>query len=484
MTTVTAEDMAILEALKGLREVGRLTGAKHDTPGAPITTGFSHGDQGIFSLAGPNPRVWSTITGTTSLGTKLPSFSSVDTNPLRSVLTGVTAASGEEKTAVCDDAQVAGLRKTGAFSHTFGLKEYATREIWLDRIGQRVNRSEPMDLFLQNRPDIGTPPIAPTLGANPRDLLNSEIQGKLFELQMAFVHFLAAQVWTGDPTNNVGTYPNLAYGEFNGLQILVNTGYQDAVSAQAVPSVDSDVKDFGGGRVDLSGSTLVNYLTYMTRYLRWRAETSGIGGSVEWAFVMRPSLFWELTDVWPCAYNTYRCSTSLDADTDRQFVDAASQRRFADDMRQGNYLLVDGIRYPVILDAYMPETQPVGGVFESDIYLLPLRVMGVPTLYWEFFNEGNAELSAFLSTIPGEAIKVTDGGAYIIWSKRTNLCYQLQAKTMLRLILETPWLAGRLNDVRYSPLQHEIEPDPSAGYHLNGGLTSRPGPSYYAIRSA
>ena len=100
-------------------------------------------------------------------------------------------------------------------------------------------------------------------------------------------------------------------------------------------------------------------------------------------------------------------------------------------------------------------------------------------------------LSPVCKTPPASAIasltdkrRVINNGLLLMGYQSTGMCDLFQFAGQMRLILETPWLAGRLNDVRYSPLQHEIEPDPAAPYHLNGGLTYRSGPSYYAITAA
>ncbi len=459
-----------------------LAGAKHDTAGAPVTTGFAHGSGGLWSLAGSNQRVWSAMVGLRSLATQLPSFTTVEMNPIQQYMTGVQATSGENATTVCDDGPTAGLMKAGAITRTFGKYKFQTPELELNRLGQvnYGNNGDPMNLFLQNVPDQGGS-IFPSFNgnANLRQSLNGEIAKRFFELQMAFARTLATQTYTGNPANNVPllAYPNNAYAEFNGLQILVNTGYRDAISGVATPSLDSDVKDFGDDRIDLSGTKLVTYLAAMWRYLNWKADSQGITG-VEWAFVMRPQAFWAATDVWPCAYNTAGCVTAAGA---TPFVDAAAQKRMSDEMRQGRFLMIDGERIPVILDSYLPETQPVGGVFESDIYLLPLRAMGVPTLYWQTFDEGNAAIAEAISLLEGGngGVFTSDDNAYLVWSKRTNVCIQFGAKTMPRLMLDLPYLAGRLQNVRYWTLQHESDPNPSSGYHQDGGQTTRSGPSLY-----
>lgn len=457
-----------------------LTGAKHDTGGSPVTTGFAHGPGGLWSLAGQNQRVWSAMVGLKSLATALPSFASRTTNPIQSYLTGVQAYSGELPTTVCELGPTAGLTKTGAVTRTFGKYKFATPELNINSLGRVRDRADPMDLSLMNTPDQGGNIFPGFNGAaNLRQSLDMEVKKRFFELQVTFARYLATQLYTGNPANNnpLLADPNqAAYAEFNGLQILVNTGYRDAVQGVAVPSLDSDVKDFGDQRINDAGTQAVTMLTAMWRYLTWKADSQGISG-VDWAFVMRPGAFWALTDVWPCAYYTAGCTP---AGTAQAFVDGTSMRNFTDEMRNRRFLMIDGVQVPVILDSYLPETQPVGSVFESTIYLLPLRAMGVPTLYWEYFDETNEDINAALNTLGvGPGVFTSDGGAYLVTTSRTGECIQWGAKTMPRLVLELPYLAGRLNNVRYYLLQHESDPNPASGYHQDGGSTSRSGPSLY-----
>lgn len=464
-----------------LATLGRVLGAKHDTAGTPVTTGFAHGPGGLWSLCGQNQRVWSTMVGLRSLATRLPSFSSVTTNPLQSYMTGVRAYTGELPSTVCALGPTAGLMKGATITRTFGKYKFSTPEIQLNSLGRVRDRADPLDLLFMNTPGDQSGNIFPTFNgaANLRQSLTTEIAKRFFELQVTFARYLATQLYTGNPANNTPLLadPNdAAYAEFNGLQILVNTGYRDAIQGTAVASLDSDVKDFGDARVNDNGAAFIDMLFAMWHYLTAKADGQGITG-VEWALVMRPSLFWVLTSLWPCAYYTAGCTPQ---GTAQAFVDGTAMRNFTDEMRRRQFLMIDGQEVPVILDSYLPETQPVGSVFESTVYLVPLRAMGVPTLYWEYFNEENANINEAINQLGvGPGVFTSDGGAYLVTTSRTNECVQWGAKTMPRLALDLPFLAGRINNVRYYVLQHESDPNPASGYHQDGGLTERSGPSLY-----
>jgi hypothetical protein len=158
-----------------------------------------------------------------------------------------------------------------------------------------------------------------------------------------------------------------------------------------------------------------------------------------------------------------------------------------DAMRTGKYLLVNSQAYEVIFDDCIMEENhddngaiPIGG-FGSDIYILPMTARGatLDTFYWQYYDYKN-DVIPQLSGLP--MWFWSDSGAFL-WSLKApdNWCMEAIAKTEPRLILRTPQLAGRLQDVVYVPLQHTDDPLPSQYYHINNGVrTGRPFPSPFS----
>jgi len=52
-------------------------------------------------------------------------------------------------------------------------------------------------------------------------------------------------------------------------------------------------------------------------------------------------------------------------------------------------------------------------------------------------------------------------------------------ETEPRIILKTPQLAARIQNVKYVPHQHLREPDPDGAYFFKGGVSTRAPTSYY-----
>ncbi len=456
-------------------------GLKHDATGTPIASGYSHGPGGNFSYPGVAPDVFHTAVGNRGILGQLPTTPSVFTNPTFQVLTGVQDATGNEKDTVCENAPQAGLIKSCMLTSVFGRYERATLEIELNRLGQRNDRADPMDLTLVGSPihQSGIFASGPQNPEIPGDLLTNELSRKFWELAVAIHRQISVQLWTGNPTNNSG---GGGYKELTGFQLLVNTGHLDAETGTACPSIDSDLKDFNYGRIDVApnGDNLVEALSYLLHTRIDLAERTGVM-PVRWVFVMRSELFWELTAIYPCSYLTYRCQVT---GQERVNIDANDAIRFRDEMRSGKFLLIDGTRYDVILDDGIPEATATTnqnvteGCFASDVYLIPMSVVGGRAVtFMEYMDYGNPSMQAAIANM----VLARQEGAFLTWPRQTNQCVVWQTKVEPRLIMRTPWLAGRLQNVMYCPLQHTRQPFPDDPYHVDGGRTKRPGPSFFSL---
>ena len=460
---------------------------------------YGHGPGGLFSFPGLSRPVFSAmVLPRLGLQSRLPVRPSMDANPLYGIFTGVTATTGSEPTGVCDDPPTAGLSKLCTHSFVFGRQSRQTPVIQIDRAGLWTNRGEFGDLQFMGNPWAGNAgdnpnvPTVPGLGQGTDGVLNNEAKKKLFELAVAWSRDFGRVLYTGNPTNNTS---GGGYKEFYGLDILINTGYKDAENAQLCPAADSIVRSFGNLDIATNGAALVRNVTNMYRNLRYIASHAGLD-PVKWTICMRWSMFYEITEVWPCAYLSYRCTNLQTGSTN--FIDSAEAIKLRDDMRgdvysrSGQYLLIDGERVEVTIDDAIAETNNTNqagvpaGSFRSAMYFVPLTVLGgTPVAYLEYlnFDAPGAAIEVARQFAPGDSYFTSDNGRFL-WHKKppTNWCVQLMAQTQPRLLLLTPHLAARLTGIQYTPVQHEREPFTDAAYFVNGGRTDRIGygPSYYA----
>lgn len=478
----------LTEALSQLiaEQIKKATGA----PQGPML----HGPGGQFGIRGLERGLISThIQITSSLGTQLSMRPSIDAQPLFPYITGFVRSDGQEKNAVCDTPEEAGQFKTCIQTTIFGRKEFKTREVEVNAMGSRINRGEFMDLQLENSPLVNQ--FAGLMQGFYGNLNNSQAQiggqemmMRILEVGVAFERWLCPKVFTGNPANNSA---GGGYKEFPGLDMLIGTNKIDALTGTSCPSLYSDVKSFGYRQVNSAvDPDIVRTITTMMRILKRKAVQQNLA-PVDIRIVMREDLFYHLTEVWPCRYITYRCD-NIDGATNIDPVGSfsvESMYRMKVEMREGNYLMVDGMKVPVIFDDCIPEDNhadngaiPIGG-FASDIYFVPFSARGgtLQTLYWEYKDFRNAVLPE-INSARASGYFWSDSGTFLWGLQPPHVwCIDLIAKVEPRLILRTPQLAGRLTDVVYVPLQHTDDPLPSQDYWVNGGVNSgRPAPSPFS----
>lgn len=466
--------MSILEQfVKELQEAG---GMKHDLGSVAVTTNLMHGLSGIFGAPGIERDIFASRVKPNGLMQLLPARASIDENPLVGYLTGFRAdGSTTEKSGVCDDPIDAGEIKSCLQGALFGRYERKTDQLELNALHRRVNRSEFFDLRLVNDPLLEDGFSVPgNVPKNAQQVLNREVLARWLTLGVSFERKLGPQMYTATPANNtVGG----GYKEFHGLETLVGTGKVDVITGTTCPALDSKLYDFNYARVDTSATQLVQWITAAWRYVNDKADRMGLA-PVQWAFVMRRNLFHEIADVWPCVYNTERCAVANNT-TNRVLVDGAEQHRVSDAMRVGQYLLIDGMQIPVIIDDFVPEetdadsAEIASGEFASDIYLLPLTVKGgIISTYLEYVDFSQTAMPAIADGMLGNEYW-SDGGRFLWTYHRTGWCVEWWAKMEPRLRLLTPHLAVRIQNVRYAPLEHYAEDVPGSDYFFDGGEYTR-----------
>ena len=459
---------------------------KAQTVGAPVGP-YVHGPGGLFGVRGLSQAVISTHTQITgSLGEVIPTQTSIDTNPLFPYITGFLRSDQQEKNAVCDNPADAANMKTCIQTTVFGRKEFKTRQVEINRIGQRINRGEFLDLNLENDP------LVEQMGGlmqgffgltNQNSILaGREMVMRLVEVGVAYQRWFCPQVYTGNPANSSA---GGGYKEFPGLDLLISRTKIDALTGAACPSLYSDVKDFSYRQVSSTADPdIYRTLSTMMYILETKATQQNLS-PVDFRIVMRPQLFFELTRFWPQQYNTDG-ATLTNAGLDNLILENIRMR---DEMRSGQFLNINAKRYPVILDPCIMEENradngaiPIGG-FASDLYIVPFSARGgtIRSLYWEYYDYRNDVIPA-VNDVRAGAFYWTDNGAFL-WHLKApdNWCLEVISKIEPRLILRTPQLAGRLQNVAYVPLQHTDDVLPSQDYWVNGGVpTGRPAPSPFS----
>lgn len=450
------------------------------------TTGLAiapHGFNALFNNFGIEPGVPTTYIGPRGIEQALESMGHVQKsmylNPVFEILTGQTASSGTEPTEPCDeDVPIPGDLKVCNQTWPFGEFTMKTKPIRVDNAGELINRSEILDLRLLNNPFADANKIVPS-GSN--DLFRNKLTKAVVELTNDFKRRYARLVFTGSPVNTASSTGG--YLEYNGLERLVNDSYQDVFTGTACSAANSLVLSFPNSIMQNAAGSYVQKMVETYRAQKYLAEQLLIN-DVQFAFVMRYQAFLSFTQVWPCAYETYRCfNASPSGSSIVVDVSASEQNAMRQAMRDGYYLLIDGDKVPVILDNTMDETNIGNGNFQSDVYLLPLKsaTLGGQLLYIDYFDyNGPFGMNAIINQLgPRDEYRVSPDGRFaIFFMGGTAFCKQVMIRTRKRLILRAPFLAARIEDAQYAVYQHEREWEPGTSFYEDGGATSFAGPTY------
>lgn len=473
------ENETLLQLLKEQQSInkqmaafmGKSQGLHVKAPAGAGTYTELHGDGSLFGARSVERDVISAHIRPLGLANRLPIFPTVTERPYFASLTGYTATSGSEQATPCADAP-AGFVKGCNLTASFGRVARDTQTIEINKVMLQKNRGDFTDLMLRGQVlgGIGSP-LTPD-GLTDDQILNVVTKSEMVIAGVNMERKLGQMLWNGTPTaNNAGG----GYKEFPGLDNQITTGHVDAETQVACPALDSDVKNFNFNAVDGTTLDIVEYLSMIEFYLRYNARQMGLE-PVSWVIAMTPSLWFELSAVWPCSYLTHRCGNGAGANP--IVINDNVNINMRDTMRTGSYIDINGNRYPVIVDDGIPEDTNVtngnlaAGEYASDIYFIPVSITGnFPVLYYEHVDYRRA--ASDIALLRGNETFWTDDGRFFWALEQVKFCYKLTMLTEPRVILRTPQLAGRLQNVKYSPLQHLRSSDPASAYFFDGGVSLR-----------
>lgn len=447
-----------------------------DATGVPNAQ-MLHGPGGLFSNYGIDNVVVNAHMTPRGLESLLPVMPTVYLNPLYSFLTGFEGDGGSEPSGPCDTCP-GGVIETCHQTATFGRICRSSQEIEVNEIVNMINRGETTPLRLLGEV-LGPGGLAPRDGLSVEGWINMVLQAQMVLISILFQRALMPMLWTGNPANNT----NGGYAEFPGLDMLISTGKIDAINGTACAALDSDVKDFGYNPMYGGDPDIVRYMSTMEWYLRNNARGMGLD-PVEWVIAMRPEAWFELTEIWPIRYNTGIMNLTMSGNA-QIFINGRDNTQERDRMREQMRIPINGNWYQVVVDDGIDEETNTdnalipAGEFASSIYFIPLRAHGMTTLYWENkdFRGIPGALSVLQQTNP---YWISDGGRYMWTMEKLTWCFFLMGKIEPRIILRTPQLAGRIQHVRYSPLQHLRSPFEGPYFQKGGSESYNTPPTYYS----
>jgi hypothetical protein len=468
----TPEELATL-AKAGVLNVGQ----KHDTSSTtpnnvPLNGPFPNSTTtfGTFSGAGYRPGIWNATPRVRSFADAIPMFRSEFYNELIEVATGVTAGTGNNQTAACSVGPKPGALKSARITAPFGMIHMSTNIFDITQVGMRRNRADiDRELFNQALTMNNWLPNVPGIQGDGGywTALRAELYALGIELErnISRVHF------TGVSGTSDNTYRGVAT-QWNGLDQLIREGWTDATSGVAVPALDAEVVSFNAA-IDggLDGFSRTVIAAFTDTYFGQVDMLRRLGITPEFALVMRPDLFRALAAVWSCGYSVTRCVSS--AAGQPLVRDAVSTRAEYESILAGQYLPMDGVNVPVLLDDTITRETLGNGHYKSDVYGVALRGNGRPVVYGEFFDMGNPqamEVANFLST---GASQVLNGGLYRAFRRETGGCLEFDFVARPRLITDAPFAHFRIDDLQYRSYYDQRDAIPGQSFYVNGGHSYR-----------
>ncbi len=473
------------EILSQLADALRLVMEKDNQMHTKAPANFStttplHGQGGIWSVAGIDPNIINAQVHPQGIGAVLKPKPTNFLNPIFGAFTGYTGSNGAEASYPCTDGPTV-YSKSCMLTAQFGRQHYTTQTIEFDKLMDLKNRGDFTDLNMIGGP-LGAG-LAPN-GLDEAGILNLVVANEMMGVGVQHERKLSTLLWQGTPANNNA---GGGYAEFPGLDVQIATGQRDAISNALCPALDSDVKDFNYGLVCGTTADLIEYLSIMAFYLRDLADRSRVS-PVRWVIAMRAGLWFELSECYPCSYMSHRCFVS-GGSTNIEVMSNDANVRMRDQMRASMTIPINGITYEVITDDGIFEhagenANLIPGEYASSIYFIPISIRGgqLDVTYREYKDYRGSFAMQNVELLNKREDFWTDDGIYSWVYEGIKWCFTLSAKTEQRIILRTPWLAGKIQRVKYSPLQHVREAiDTTSPYWLDGGVSLRGRDSLYNV---
>jgi hypothetical protein len=452
-------------------------------PTGTPTTNYIHGPGGIFGVAGLDEQVISARIAPRGIAQMLTVNPTIYTDPQYPYITGYEE-SGSEPTGVCDTC-ISGVTQSCIQTAPLGRVCRESKEIEINRVFQRINPGE-MDLQLVNDILGQDTTFVPT-PSQGQTAINMMVAWAMVEIGMGLQNKLTPLVWQGNPTNNT---TGGGYKEFIGLDTLIGTNKVDAITGTRCAALDSDVKQFAYKDIAYTNPNgtfrIVEYLNMVLKYVMHNAERSGMLPAT-WAIAMRPEMWHELLKVWPLAYYSSRDVVVPSGNTN--FIDATRVAEMRNMMRDGMYLDTIAGRVPVVTDDGIfvhnstNNANVPAGSFASTLYVVPLTYTGRnPATYWEYLDYRGAQADIRMLN-ETDKYWISDSGRFMWTQEDSKWCFTISGKIEPRLVLKTPQLAGKIENIMYTPVQPLRSYDQDSDYFLKGGVDSRDAPSLWTDSS-
>lgn len=408
-----------------------------------------------------------TLNPTRSLGNMIPVVRRNTQKSKYAFLTDIAEPTGALAAEPCDDPQQVGDIAACFLELEKGRQSFMSKTLELDAIIRRLCEGITTDLYLVG--DVrGVSARVPTSASGNLSLVaGGAVRRQMQLIGRALQRSTLKQFWSGDPTN--GALNTNGSKQFWGLDFLIADDYGTAakpfVTGTQCEKLNSDIKDFDsciGAANATTGIGLYGYMQELEDTLFNKASYHGYS-SVEWVWVMHPTLWSAIVKYLPCELLDGSCSTvpNNSPGIGQIVSDGVSIAALRNQLTRTMSLDVNGRNYRVVLDDALPVTVTAGPpvTHTGSIYFVPLSVEGEPVLFWESANY--SELTQALAPIPGGLggmLGWSDSGLFLWAVENRNYCFNIRVKDEIALYFIAPHLAGKVQNVSACNLQEKVFP--------------------------
>lgn len=436
-----------------------------------------HGTGSIGADAKMDRNVINNVVQSSGMLDHVPAIPTIEDLTEVGLITGYDPDATPEPDNVCANAP-SGTYTTCRVDFRLGRVIRDSKDIFISDAITRAHRGD-MDLMFRGQMVgmLGNLSATQLRNLSPSQVLNivsvSEMQG----IGVSFSRVLGRMLWNGDRTAPApANTPGGGKRSFNGLDLLITTGYEDVETSVPCPSMDSIVHDFAFADIGATGlpafDNIARLISALTHYITTLADGLGLT-PVDWVLCMHPNLWYELTAVYPCMFLSDRCGANVTTTNNNDFV-----VNMREAMRSGMYLPINGVNFPVVVDHGIPQLNtstnptelPNANDFASTLYLVPRLILNnFPTLFLPYkdFRFANAEMATLFGGNKALDMQWTDMGKYIFATEQNNFCYKIKGMLEPGLVLRTPQLAFKITDIKYSAVQALRSPFPGDSTYLN-----------------
>lgn len=480
MITIGEKEYSI-EELNTLNKAGVLNlGQKNDPSSTTLTAQALHGpfqgnsaQLGLFSGVGVRPDRFSALPRIESMVQAIASMGGLSrsqfTNERLDIVTGQLAGGSTNASGFCGNPPVVGNLKVMRRDFTWSSYYVKTDLNAVALLGQFNTRADVPGQIINAGPAMN-PLIPDIMFQLPQS--NSQLRLELFKIGVDLERTMEEVTQAGQAgTDNSRTG---WFAEFAGLESQITTGLTDAATGIAAPAADSTVVAFNADitGTNADGSSRNFYATLRDTLIGRTIDARKVGMTgTTFGIVGRPELLHRLVEVCALQAPIYAGIGAGAGDPVGRNADMIERARV--EMLNGGFVTIDGVRYPTIPSEGQDLEGIANNTYRNDLFIVPMSWQGRPLTRIEYFPMDNANAAEFASAFGNSSIGTLNNGMFLTGRRDTGLCIEYHFQARFRLILETPFLAARIDNIEYSWYLNTREAKPGGSLYVDGGVTYR-----------